>query len=942
MYSVVILAQQQGQINLFPDCDTIREIKFDVEKILASNNRSLFEPSLDSTLALYCYAQGMDNPKLEAYSLYALSHAFDGELRRDSVNFKKIFTYIDQCIKICEANNFYQIELWAKEKLCSMFTGNRMFAQANLYADEIMELAMRLDDSLMIAENLMLKGRIKREEKEFQLADSLLKRAINFHTNTPESNRITAFSYLHISDLKRLQKDYRLSIKYAHKGFEYAEKSSSQIPFLKALLANEIALCNVEIGKYDNEELLNTIAKIKEHHPWIAVELGIIKGRTFQKQGMVKEAIQAYFSAMSYAQKKGRTTLALDISKELFPLLRLNKEFSPLTLEYYNTVTSAYNVMLNQNGSDNLLKLTYENLTQEKETSTILQAELKNSYLLIMLAIGAIIIIGLLALLAYSYSKKNKEFAEHELAFRKMRDNLFANLSHEFRTPLTVLKTSLKDMRSNDFEGSYQDYAEMMYRNTKNLANLTEQMLDLAKMSEQSLVFKPVEVEISSYLNLLLVQLSALVDHKQISLNFTAPVTPLTIQIDKHVLHKIVQNLVFNAIKFTPKKGRINLSLKIEEKYFKIIVTDSGGGIAQDKLPHIFDRYFRDVMESNRLETGGLGLALVKQLIDLQSGTIEVESKIGKGTTFLVALPHHKLNLNQSHYSSRKTTQISMQSFTLEHHEKIEDDFFFNNYLEKDAPIILVVEDNPDLNFILFEKLRNHYRVIRTYNGKEALERLHKEIPDLILTDIMMPEMNGIEFVENIMSDINYSHIPVIVLSALESTVSDMKLWKDGIIDFINKPYDIEILKYKIENQLKSRQEFKSKLFDSDWNTVFHNTTLNSIDKEFLSRLKQHIEENLGNSEASVEKIGQMLTMSRSGFYNKVKSLTGYSPTIFIRKYRLNKAKLLLLQNKGSITEIAHRVGYFNLSQFSRIFKEEFGASPRNFIKQNRKNLISN
>lgn len=605
------------------------------------------------------------------------------------------------------------------------------------------------------------------------------------------------------------------------------------------------------------------------------------------------------------------------------------------------------NILLEQNAKtlDQTLEKTVDRLEFDKQvgisalelqnlqtTNDLQLSKLQSQKYIIFIFVLMLLTVIIFTFFTISISRKNKQLANKELVFRQMRDNLFANISHEFRTPLTILNTSLNEMRKKTFTGSYLSYSEMMYRNVDNLARLTNQMLDLAKMSENQIVLKPRDIVLKSEIRFILSQLSSLANIKRINLLLTAPVHHLTLSLDKNVLQKIVQNLVYNAIKFTPKDGQVEVKLKYNQQDWVLIVSDTGQGIEAEKLPRVFDRYFHGALDENRPETGGLGLALTKQLVNLCEGKISVKSQLEVGTEFTVVLPHSLKSFNVDDYSSFNTESFALEADEEQIHKIIQfstDQMI--NAVDTNTPLVLVVEDDPDLNFLLYQQLSKQHRVIRAFNGKEALQRLETDTPNIILTDIMMPGMNGIEFVEKIMTDINYSHIPVIVLSALESGVNDMKLWKDGVVDFVNKPYDAAILQYKIANQLQSRQQFKEKLFEEE-NWTYSSAPINSVDKEFLQTFTTYIEKHI-EEEISVEEISKAMALSRYTLYNKVKSLTGYTPTLFIRKFRLNKAKDYLDKKVGNVSEVAMMVGYPNISQFSRIFKEEFGCSPSALLK---------
>ena len=942
----------QGQLTdrgiPYPDCDTVFAMEFEVEKLLASNNRFLFERQIDSIQSLYCHAKQIANLRLEALSLLKLAHEIPEELRDPSQLFQ-MMALIDECLAICERHKFHKISFWAKEKLCSMFTSNKMFGHAHVQIEDMKDIAYELNDSLKIAEVNMLLGRILREQKKFEESDSVLNLALRYETGTASSDRVIAFIYLHLSDLKRLENKHAESNEYAKTGMGYAKTADAQRPFLEVLFLSEIVQNNIALGEYNNADILSFIHETMKDEtmkgPVFKSQVQFFRGTTLEKKGQFEDAITEYFEALESSEIAGTNLSTLQIAHKILSLLSSNNELSARAAHSYKASHKAYNSIIEQSGSDKLFRLTYSMIENERDQlereRQLTESERDKSRKIILASIFSIILFVIIVFLLFVNSEKNKllakqnkELAEKELSFRKLRNNLFANISHEFRTPLTVLKTSLSEMKGNDFKGSYKAYAHIMYRNVEHLATLADQMLDLAKMSERKIQLRPENIDPHTCIHLILSQLSSLSDSKNIKLVLSAPKQPVIIALDKDSLQKIIQNLVVNAIRHTRNNGKVEVLLNYTSTSFTFFVADTGEGIKENQLPYIFDRYFQNALDSDRPRTGGVGLALVKQLVELNEGTITVNSEWGKGSVFIVSLP-----CKISDFDEKQAPEYQSNVITIQENQSIEPDFTEKplstekliSQVDPSTPLILIAEDDPDLNLLLYEQLSNKYRVIRSFNGKDALQRLQSDAPDLILTDIMMPEMSGIEFVENLTHDIRYSHIPVIVLSALEMETEDMKLWKDGIVDFITKPYDVELLQYKIANQLRSRQQFKEQLFKNHWGNTLSDAPINAIDQDFMKGLIDFLDQNL-NTEIDIETLSLEMAVSRSGLYNKVKSLTGYSPTMFMRKYRLSRAKELLSLKAGNVSQISQMVGYSNPSQFSRIFKEEFGISPKNLL----------
>ncbi|WP_143473323.1 ATP-binding protein [Flavilitoribacter nigricans] len=938
---VLLFGQNFERFVSFPNCDTIEQLSFDAEKILkdeASYSDFLF--SIDTLQSQYCFAKRTGHPKLEASTLLKLSYRYPDWYPSDSA-FYHLIGYLEESEKISKEHGFNDLYLRAKSMMVSLFTSNGMYNYAKEHAGEQLEMALSLGDSIKIAESYMVFGRIYREMKEYPQADSVLALSLAYQ-ETLFSPNIKGYTYLHLSNLKRLEGQYEQSIEYARLGLEVARGAIAEPITIRSYLAKEMILSLIELKAYEEAE---PYFRYLEEHAAIynrgEAEYRYLLGITLEGKGEDAAALEEYLQAFNLAEEIRENKLIINISERLMRSLGKRGELSPYAQDVFQKSVAASKRLDEKQKIDDLFKRSFTEMESEREA---LHSQLDYTNQVLLFAVGIILLIAFITLLIFQNSKKNRllaeknqELVDNEVKFREMRNNLFANLSHEFRTPLTVMKTTLQDMSQGEFTGSYQDYSAMLLRNTESLTNLTGQMLDLAKMSEQSLVLRPEPLVLGEFINAVLEQLSALSDHKDVELYLERPVHSFEFEMDRDALFKIVQNLVYNAIKFTPEGGTIQVKLNVREKDWQLMVADNGKGMEREKLTHIFDRYFREVMDKSRPETGGLGLALTKQLVDLHNGDIAVESEPERGTTFTVSIPYGQMREIGTRYGEREEIRISMHNFSRQQILNVDQELEIPLIRESGKPQILIVEDNPDLNTLLFDKLKDNYQVIRAYNGREALQKLEQITPDLILTDLMMPEMNGFEFVEQQMQNINYSHIPVIVVSALESDTHGMKLWKDGIIDFVHKPFDLNILQFKIVNLLRSREDFKAKLFKEDLSAALTEAPLNAIDKVFLTDLTGFFDQHL-DEELNVEQISQAVAMSRSNLYNKVKSLTGHSPTMFLRKYRMKKAHELLTQQAGNVSEVAYRVGYFNASQFSKTFKEEFGVSPSSLLRSYYKN----
>jgi DNA-binding response OmpR family regulator/two-component sensor histidine kinase len=413
-------------------------------------------------------------------------------------------------------------------------------------------------------------------------------------------------------------------------------------------------------------------------------------------------------------------------------------------------------------------------------------------------------------------------------------------------------------------------------------------------------------------------------------------------------LDKVIFNLLANAFKFTPAGGKITIEIKKEKPVVKFIsdeevqiqIKDSGRGISKEHLSLIFDRFYQ-VEKSQDFQGTGLGLSLSKGFIKLHHGKIKVESETGKGTTFFIRLPLGNLHLNKDEMIDSQTFQFS----NLHHERQISNEIHFNPEFSKaqetelkisekdEKPVILIVEDQKDVREYIKESLGESYVIFEAENGLKGLLQVEEEEPDLIISDIMMPEMDGLEMTRKLKSELKTCHIPIILLTAKASQEQKLEGLEEGADSYIPKPFNQRHLQVRVKKLLELRQKlqetYRGKLvIDEEENPI------SRMDKKFLSKISKIVEEQLDKEELSVEELSEMIGLSRVHLYRKVKKLTGLSVSEFVRSIKL-RLSLDLIKNSGkSISEIAYEVGFSSPSYFTKCFKEQFGISPTEFAKK--------
>lgn len=522
------------------------------------------------------------------------------------------------------------------------------------------------------------------------------------------------------------------------------------------------------------------------------------------------------------------------------------------------------------------------------------------------------------------------------------KSHFFANISHEFRTPLTVILGHLDRLMKKEGGEQVKDYT-VMDRNARRLLHFINQLLDLSKIEAGGMTLRAANTDIVAFVKRTTGSLSSYAQHKGIALTFNGLPPEATghsavfVYFDHDKIEKVLVNLISNALKFTPHGGTVDVSLTSGHAvngvtYVEIAVKDTGTGIPASKLPYVFDRFYQ-VEDYTRpgYEGTGIGLALVKELVELHHGSVSVQSTEGKGTTFTVRLP-----LGTAHLDEGEIVQEGgiLESYDLKVHPEI------------DAPIpeepvsvetsdesrVLVVEDNADLRDFIRDQLSGEHTVIEAGNGRDGVRKAEDFMPDLIISDIMMPEMDGYALCSALKTNEKTSHIPVILLTAKATTENKLEGLELGADDYLMKPFNPQELQVRVRNLIQLRKQLREK-FSSEMLLKPTEVTVPSQQKVFLERVTGVIEKHLAEEEFSVETLAAEIGMSRSQLHRKLKALTNKGPNELIRSFRLQRAAELIRQDAGSLAEIAYQVGFGSQAYFTRSFGEEFGRTPSEFKK---------
>jgi len=511
--------------------------------------------------------------------------------------------------------------------------------------------------------------------------------------------------------------------------------------------------------------------------------------------------------------------------------------------------------------------------------------------------------------------------------------HFFTNISHELRTPLTLIlgpvETLLNDPSLN---AHVRNQLSFVQRNSNRLLSLTNELLYIRKLASGGVSLHVERFDINEIIRTIYGSFNSLAIKKNITFEYSVNCTSSFGFVDVEKLTKILNNLLDNAFKYTPDGGTIEVITTFLGDNISIIVKDSGIGISKENQLRVFERFCRGEKASSQNPDGaGIGLALVKELVLLHKGEITVQSKLGKGTSFTVCLP-----IAES-YDSKKE-QRTMESSN----EAVLDVLSETaNNIQKLLPAkgkttfkktVLLVEDNSDMREYIYGILEKQYKVITAEDGAKALEILEKSIVDLVISDVMMPNMNGFELCQKVKVDIRTSHIPIILLTAKTAEYSQLKGLGIGADDYVTKPFKTNIILLKIRNIMSAREKFKER-FNREALAQPSEIELTEKDEIFLSKAIAVVEKNISDSTFNVARFSKIMGMSRPVLNKKLTALTDLAPSKFIRHIRLKRAAVLIKNNQGSIQEIMYETGFTSSSYFAKIFKKTFGINPLDYLK---------
>lgn len=558
--------------------------------------------------------------------------------------------------------------------------------------------------------------------------------------------------------------------------------------------------------------------------------------------------------------------------------------------------------------------------------------------------LAALTVIVVAGRIAWTVMRIRREASvEQNLTDLKLR--FFTNISHELRTPLTLILGGIEDVRKHDrLSPRGESSLTLAHRNARRMLSLINQLLDFRKIIKEKMELKISRVDLVPLVEDALDDFREMAAERRIELLFTVSCRSVLVWVDPERMESVVYNLLSNALKFTPEGGRIEviLTLREAEECVLLTVRDTGIGIPKDKQEQIFERFAQASRAVDRnMKGSGIGLSLCRDIVALHHGEISVESRPGEGAAFTV-----RLRLGNAHFGMEQIDFTGAER----HEGNRRHDYMVSDFTSadsqrrtdvrppKEAQKILLVEDNRELRIFLYNSLIDTYHVVEADDGAEALEKIRSEMPDIIVTDLMMPRMDGIELIDKVRHDFTMSHLPIIMLTARHSPDDRVKAMEFGADGYITKPFSIELLLARIDNLLTQRRKLFEKFSAQSARNKIVELTVDDVvvtdrDEAFMKNVMSWLGEHIENSDLTIDQLASHLGLGRTTMYNKLKSLTGKSPVELIKEYRITKSQLLLRTGQFSVSEVAYKVGFSDPGYFSRCFREQYHMSPAEYLK---------
>ncbi len=807
-----------------------------------------------------------------------------------------------------------------------------------------------LEDTRGVANDLYFMGSVYQKNEDYETGLIYLERASNIARKNG-FERILANCLNLIGKHYLLTQQARKAIDFLHQSNRLYEKLLVEETIFPSLL--NLGKCFEQLEQLDSAKFyLNQAyrkATVLKNTAIIASALTSM-GNIAKKQNDLSLALRYYQSAVEAARKGGHRKLEADAALQLFLGLESQKrivEAFPY-LKRYNELRDS---IFSEENTREITQMAAQYEFEKEKQDIVFQNEREKLALdnkiarqrnfQITMAIVFVVVLGLLFLFfrvqrlqrnaKLEQARLNAEINEQKLKFEQkekerlqemdtFKSQFFTNISHEFRTPLTII-AGMADQIEQKPDLWLHKGVGMIRQSANNLSQLVEQILELRQLETNTLNLNLVNGDIVPYLKYISSPYQNHLENKNLSFQFSATSSSILMDFDPEKLLRVVSNLLSNALKFTTEGGSVSINVSQQENQLSIKVEDTGIGIKPDQLQHVFDRFYQIKSSDDPNPSGnGIGLALSKELVELMGGEISVESEPSKGSTFSILLPITQ-NAKTGSEVWLPSEELLMSNMPL---TSVANSFPHQELIESEKPQLLIVEDNPDMVQLLMAGLEDRYQIQIARDGQEGIEMALETVPDLIVSDVMMPRKDGLELCAVLKKEEQTSHIPIILLTAKADVESRLTGLDQGADAYIAKPFDARELDIRLEKLLALRKTLQQKY--SSLEPIEHITT---VEDAFIQKLRTTIEEKMSDENFSIPELCQSMIMSRTQLYRKVKSLTNRSIASYIRSVRLHKARELLTQSEFNVSQVAMEVGFNDRAYFSRAFVKEFGIAPK-------------
>lgn len=661
-------------------------------------------------------------------------------------------------------------------------------------------------------------------------------------------------------------------------------------------------------------------------------------GMTFVEMNAHTKAFLYLDSALQFSKQTRQAHMSMDIYESLSQLRAKEKRFED-AYDYHQRFTAIKDSLAIIQNRDEAQELAarYQAKQQESEITTLnaqnevkaLQLEKSETGLKYLIGFVALCLL-LLALIFNRYTIKRRTARKLE-ELDRMKSRFFSNISHEFRTPLSLIIGPLQQKLSTIQNIEEQQQTEVMLRNAHRLQDLINQLLDLSKIEAGEMKLKVAKGDPSNFLSLILPSFDSLAEQKKIKYQYSVCNSHFGF-FDHDKVEKIINNLLSNAFKFTPSNGNVNVNCSIVDEHLKIAVADSGAGIPEDQIDKIFMRFYQLDDTTTRAEEGsGIGLALCKELTVLHRGKLFVTSKYGEGSTFNLEIPLAASQYRRAEFVDTPGIIVRQSDPSVPLGVPAESDI--EHSLDDGVPMVLIAEDNDDMRKFVAKILEHDFNVVVVNNGAVAWEQTQSIIPDLIISDLMMPIVDGCDLCEKVKTHKATSHIPVVLLTARADQQSKLTGLKIGADDYLTKPFDPKELMIRVQNLIAQRKKLRA-LFSTEILLVPRQLTVTAPETAFINLVLEILESHYQDSGFGVEAFTEAVGLSRMQLHRKLKSITGKSPGDFLRQFRLERAQQLLQLKGMQVSQVAYDVGFNNLSNFTKAFKDFSGVTPSEYASR--------